>query len=138
MSISGVSSTTHHSGQISQDFQAIGSALQSGNLSTAQTALSTFQQALQAAAAQNSVSQPFGKNTQANSDYQSLSSALQSGDLTSAQKAFASLQTDLKPTQTSSLAIHGHHHSHGSGLTTVGAASSSVTANAVGSLNATA
>src|ERR1017187_2377125 len=56
-SISAISSNTdpyriadqQNLGQIGQDFKAIGSALQSGNLSTAQTALTTFQQDLQAA-----------------------------------------------------------------------------------------
>jgi hypothetical protein len=122
-SISSVSSATNPYltsnqsgiGQFFQDFKALGSALQSGNLSTAQSALSTFQQDLQAsapAAAQTSSqssSQPFGKNTQANTDFQNLTSALQSGDLSGAQQAFASLQNDLKTAKG-----HHHHHHHGS------------------------
>jgi hypothetical protein len=104
-------------GQFLQDFKALGGALQSGNLSTAQSALATFQQDLQsnapAASSQTSANQPFGKNTQANTDFQNLASALQSGDLSSAQKAFASLQTDLQATQKGH-----HHHHHGSGSTT--------------------
>jgi len=99
--------------QTIQDFKAIGSALQSGSLSTAQSALATFQQAVQGNS-QTPSNQPFGKNSQANADYQSLTSALKSGDLTGAQKAFASLQTDLKSAQS---AHKGHHHHHNSSAT---------------------
>ena len=110
--ISSVSSSTHtyqsSTNQFGQDFQAIGSALQSGNLASAQGALNTFQQFLQANST-TSASQPFGKNGQANSDYQNLVTALQSGNLTSAQQAYSSLQTDLKA------AGKGHHHHHGAG-----------------------
>lgn len=112
-SISSVSSATNPYlppnqngyGQFGQDFNAIGSALQSGDLSTAQSALATFQQDLQGNS-QTPASQPFGKNSQANTAYQSLVSALQSGNLSDAQKAFGSLQTDLKA------AHKGHHHHH--------------------------
>ncbi len=99
-------------GKIFQDFGAIGSALQSGNLSTAQSALAAFQQAVQGSS-QTSSSQPFGSNSQANSDYQTLVSSLQSGDLSSAQKAFASLQTDLQATHKG----HHHHRHHSFGAT---------------------
>jgi hypothetical protein len=88
-----------------KDFRALGSALQSGSLATAQSALASFQQDLQASS-QTSASQPFGNNTQANTDYQSLTSALQTGNLSAAQQAFASLQSDLLT------AAQGHHHHH--------------------------
>jgi DNA-binding FadR family transcriptional regulator len=123
-SISSVSSTTNPYpsasqsgfGQLVQDFKSLGSALQSGDLSTAQSALAAVQQALQGNS-QASSSQPFGKNSQANTDYQTLASALQSGDLAGAQKAFASLQTDLK-------AAHKGHHHHSPGTTTSSAPTS--------------
>lgn len=110
-SISSISSATNPyltssqspQAQLFTDFKAIGSALQTGDLSTAQSALSTFQQALQNNS-QTSASQPFGKNSQANTDYQNLVASLQSGDLSGAQKAFASVQTDIKA------AHKGHHH----------------------------
>src|SRR5580658_7786586 len=95
--------------QTGQDFNSIGSALQSGNVSAAQSALTAFQQDLQGNP-QTSASQPFGNNSQANTDYQSLVSSLQSGNLPSAQKAFASLQTDLQATQASTKKGHGGHH----------------------------
>lgn len=120
--ISGVPSTTNayqttdQNGiaQTVQDFNSIGSALSAGNVSAAQTALSTFQQDLQSNS-QTSASQPFGDNSQANSDYQNLVSSLQSGNLSSAQKAFASLQTDLQATQTAPKKGHGGHHYGGGG-----------------------
>lgn len=132
-SISGISSNTNQYppssqngfGQVVQDFQAIGTALQSGSLSSAQNALATFQQAVQPNS-QASSSQPFGSNTQANSDYQNLVGALQSGNLSTAQQAFSSLQTDLKSTSSTT---HGHHHHHHSSGTTSSTASSSTSNN---------
>ena len=117
--ISSVSSTTNpyqtanQNGltQFIQDFNSLGSALQSGDVSTAQSALATFQQDLPGNS-QTQTNQPFGKNSQANTDYQNLTAALQSGDLNGAQKAFASLQTDLKATH------KGHHHHRASSSTT--------------------
>jgi len=90
--------------QRNQDFKALQSALQSGDLSGAQQAFSNFQQDAQS-------SSPAGKktqNTQAVADFQSLQSALQSGDLNAAQKAFASWQHDLQ----SARQTHHHHHHH--------------------------
>ncbi|HTI98832.1 MAG TPA: hypothetical protein VL527_08000, partial [Dongiaceae bacterium] len=81
-----------------QDFKALGTALQSGDLSSAQSALANLQQTVSgnSSTSTTSASQPFGKNSQANSDFQTLTSALQSGDLSGAQQAFTSLQSDLK------------------------------------------
>ncbi len=115
--ISGVPSATNtHQNNIAQfvqDFQAIGTALKTGNLASAQGALNTFEQYVQGNS-QVSASQPFGKNGPANSDYQNLVSALQSGNLTGAQQAYSTLQTDLKSVQ----AVHkGHHHHSAAGST---------------------
>jgi len=110
-SISSITSTNNQNGinLMVQDFQAIGSALQSGNLSSAKGAVSNFQTILQSVsqASASSSSQPFGANTKANTDYQNLLASLQSGNLTVAQTAFNSLTTDLLasgPTQTQSAA----------------------------------
>jgi hypothetical protein len=94
-------------GQFEQDFHAIGNALQSGNLASAQSAIATFKQDLQASSP-TSTQQPFGANNQANSAFQNLVNALQSGSLSGAQSAYSTLQTALQP---------GHHH-HGAGGTT--------------------
>jgi hypothetical protein len=120
MSISSVSSATspqaanqNQVNQLAKSFNDIGSALQSGDVSNAQSALTTFQQALQSSS-QTTDKQPFGKNTMANMDYQSLTNDLQSGDLAGAQKAFTSLQNDLSSPSTQSVqsAYLGHHHHH--------------------------
>jgi hypothetical protein len=149
-SISSVSSATNlypatnqdDVSQSVQDFQSIGSALQSGDLSTAQSALATFQKDLQSNS-QTSASQPFGKNRQANTDYQSLTSALQSGDLSGAQKAFSSLKNDLQSTQSTQSTHKGHRHHHSSSATdaTTSSTTSATTSATVGSdggLNAVA
>jgi hypothetical protein len=112
--------------QFVNDFNAIGSALQSGNLSDAQSALATFQQDLPGNS-QTSTHQPFGNNTQANTDYQSLVSALESGNLSDAQKAYASLENDLQGTEAGKSHRHHHHHGFGESDTTQTAASTATT-----------
>jgi hypothetical protein len=93
------------SNPLMKSLQAVSSALQSGNISQAQSALAKFQKQLQGNS-QTSSSQPFGNNSQANSAYQSLVSSVQSGNLSVAQQALSSLKTDLKtskaPTASSS------------------------------------
>jgi hypothetical protein len=124
-------------GQLIQDFKAIGSALQSADLPTAQSALATFQQELQSSS-QISATQPFGKNSQANTDFQSLTTDLQSGNLAGAQNAFSSLQNDLKPTQSAQSAHRGHHHQHHSfatGSTSTTNPTTGSTASGVAGLN---
>ena len=71
------------------DLAAIGNALQSGNLSEAQSAFATLQQ---------DMGNSSGQSTTATSgtDLTSLSSALQSGNLSDAQSAFATLMQDLQ------------------------------------------
>jgi len=136
-SISSISSVGNQDqvNRVAQDFQAIGKALQSGNLATAQSGLASFQQALQNTSQVNPqtlATQPFGTNSQANADYQNLASAVHSGDLAGARKDFASLQNDLKPV------AMAHHHQHGanamSGTPLGGTAASAVAINAA-SLN---
>jgi hypothetical protein len=83
--------------QFVNDFNAIGSALQSGHLSDAQSALAAFQQDLPGDS-QSATHQPFGNDTQANADYQDLAGALHSGSLAGARQAYANLQNDLQET----------------------------------------
>lgn len=99
--------------KLTHDLEVIGSKLKSGNLSAAQTALSTFQQNVQG-------NPPFGMNSQANTDYQNLMADVQSGDLPAAQKNFDRLQTDLKPEKASTKSGGGgqHHHSSEAGTAT--------------------
>ena len=94
--------------QLLQNRNALGTAIQSGSTSSAQSALSTVQQTLSSNPA-SSTSQPFGNNTTANADYTTLVNDVQSGNLTDAQNALTKLQSDLKSGHG-----HGHHH-HGGG-----------------------
>jgi len=118
MTISGVGSANPYSAtqmtkfqQSRTDFQALGSALASGDLSSAQSALSAFLKDVQNG---SSDSGPFASDSQAGKDLQALQSALQSGDVKGAQSAFSTLQKDLQ-----SMRPHGHHHNpSGSGSDT--------------------
>lgn len=122
-----------HFSQLAKSFQAIGSALQSGDLSSAQSALANFEQAIPGTSqskSQSKTSQPFGQNSQANSDYKNLTDALQSGNLSTAQKAYASLQNDLAnaSSSASTKSTHrGHHHHHRSSTTDSTASSTAAT-----------
>jgi hypothetical protein len=91
--------------QPAQDFQGLSSAIQSGDLSTAQTALAAFQKDIQ-----NNPQGPLAtalsdSNSQISKDFQALQTALQSNDVSAAQTAFAAVKQDLK-------ALHHHHHHH--------------------------
>lgn len=77
-----------------RSLQAVSSALQSGNIAAAQSALTKFQKQLQGVSP-TYASQPFGNNGQANSAYQSLVSFVHSGNLSAAQQALSGLKTDL-------------------------------------------
>jgi hypothetical protein len=106
MSVTGIASTnssnqignTNPYAQVKQDFQNLGKALQSGNLSDAQQAFATLQQDIPG----SSQSQGSQGSNSSNQEMQDLGSALQSGDLSGAQKAFAQMQKTGKG--------HGHHH----------------------------
>ncbi len=95
--------------EIKQDFQQLASALQSGNLSGAQSAYSNIQQLLQGnqgSSTSNTSSTSTGSNTLQN-DFLALGQALQSGDLSTAQSAFAQLQSDFQASRQSSGASPG-------------------------------
>lgn len=113
-----------------QAFSALGNALQSNDLTSAQTALAAFQQALPTASgnSQSSQSQLFGGNSQANTAFQTLTTALQSGNLSGAQSAFSSLQTDLQSAAPGAGKTHhrgGHHHGAAAPADTVNSTSTS-------------
>ena len=101
MSISGISGNpASFYAQRRQDFQALASAVNAGNIGQAQQALG----ALQATAPANQTASASGSQTssqvsgrgpgfQIKTDFSALSSAVQSGDIAGAQNALASLQT---------------------------------------------
>ena len=114
MSISGVSSASFsyptsatNSQRPKNPLSDLGNALQSGNLSDAQSAFATFQQGLQ-----SSSNNPISSNKTLTSDVQSIQSALQSGDVSSAQQAFSKLTTDMRAVHHA----HGGGHRHGGGM----------------------
>jgi hypothetical protein len=111
--------------QLRQDFNQRASALQSGNLSTAQTAYSNLQQLL------HGRQTPSNSNTGANAsntiqnDFSTLGQVLQSGDITQAQSAFSQLQSDIQAARQAGsqeqnppeqgVLVQGHHPHHGRG-----------------------
>lgn len=98
-----------------QALNALNTALQSGDVANAQSALASLQKALgqstssssTAANATKTSSSPFGGDSQANADYKNLVNAINSGNVNDAQSALSNLQSDLK-------VHHGGHH-HGGG-----------------------
>ena len=116
--------STPVSSQTANNLTNLGSALQAGNLSDAQTALIAVQSGLTDEGASDvnpaptttvttdsgsddsntdSPSGPFTNNQQANADYQSMVLNLGQGKIAAAAKDYAQLQTDLK--------LHQQHHS---------------------------
>ena len=93
--------------QIKSDFQALSTALQSGDLSGAQQAYASLQKYAPG------LFQPASSQTAASTNpleaaLSSIGTALQSGDITAAQQAFSSLQGTQQ---------HRHgHHGHGEDL----------------------
>ncbi len=115
--------------QVQQDYAQLADALQTGNLTNAQSAFAALQQALQTQTGATTASTTTA--TGANSsdpilnDFNTLGQALQSGNLSQAQSAFAQLQSDVQTAQQSAAsqarglaqalktAVQGHHHHHG-------------------------
>jgi soluble cytochrome b562 len=96
--------------QVRQGFQTLASALQSGNLTDAQSAFAALQQLLPnfsagSAGNQTQNGQSGSGQNQFATDFSALGQALQSGNVTQAQKAFATLQQDMQ-------SVQGHHHHH--------------------------
>jgi hypothetical protein len=121
---------------IAGDWSALGQALQSGDLNSAQSAFSKLEQDLQSSAqraghrhhhhdvdqAQSVYSAMQGGNANAatgtgnstntvGNDISALQKALQSGDTASAQNLLAQLQNDLQAS--GQMQGHGHHHHRG-------------------------
>jgi hypothetical protein len=121
MTVSSVSSTTNQYqntvqdgfSQAFQDFKGIGTAIQSGDLTTAENALTAFQQDLQNSSQtsqKNPLSQLFSNNSTLNNDLSALQTALKSNDAAGAQTAFKTLAQDMQSTMKTQKAHHHHHH----------------------------
>jgi hypothetical protein len=89
--------------QLQQDLGNLGSALQSGDLSGAQSAFSALLQSIPASSPTQTSQQSGATGVQA--DLNALGQALQSGDMNAAQTAYTKLQQDMQ-------VAHGHHHHH--------------------------
>jgi chemotaxis protein histidine kinase CheA len=83
--------------QFQMNFEDLGNALQSGNLTLAQQAFATLLQGTPS----NNNPQDTIKN-----DFDALGKALNSGDMASAKKAFSKLEQDMQTLKTS----RHHHH----------------------------
>jgi hypothetical protein len=113
MSVSAIGSATsspwdkiqNSASQQVQDFQGLASAVQSGNLAGAQSALTAFQNDIQANPTGPLATAIANPNSPIGQAYQSLKAAVQSNNVPAAQSAFASLTQDLK-------SMHHHHHHH--------------------------
>jgi hypothetical protein len=119
MTISGVSSgfgayqpgnTQQGFSQFRQDFRDLGAALQSGDMTGAQTAFSALQQLMQGgqSGSQGQQQNNSGQN-QLSLDLAALGKALQSGDPSSAKDAFAKLQQDMQAAGQTHHRRHSHH-----------------------------
>ena len=146
--------------QVQQDYAQLASALQSGDLSKAQSAFASLQQELKSqgtsttqAGTQSSTNSSNGSDTIAN-DFNAIGKALSSGNLSQAQSAFSQLQTDIRSvqqaaaSQTQSLTqgllslLEGRHHHHRgegsssqSSTSTTGSTDSSTASNSNSSVN---
>ena len=97
-----------------QQMQQLGQALQSGNLSAAQSDFATLQAAFsQPATTTASTSTGSASNPVAQALNQ-LGTDLQSGNVAAAQKDFSTVQQDLQNLSNNQL-HHHHHHSGGGG-----------------------
>ncbi len=118
-----------------KDFQALASAVNSGDISQAQQALSALQSDTQSSqttasgSAQTSQSvSPLG--AQIKTDFSALTTAVQNGDLTGAQSALSNLKQDSSSASQSAgdtgqaQQTHHHHHHQSGGGDSASAASS--------------
>jgi outer membrane protein assembly factor BamD (BamD/ComL family) len=82
--------------QIKQDYNQLAGALQSGNLSDAQSAYASIQQLVAAQQNSSNSNTSSGASNTIQTDFAALGQALQAGSLNQAQSAFSQLQSDLQ------------------------------------------
>lgn len=100
--------STNKTASMQQEFQQLGQALQSGNLTQAQSDFSLLSQ---------TVSNPAQTNSTLSQAFSALGSALQSGNLNAAQQAYKAIQQDVQQSTTQASQRHHHHHGPSSGGT---------------------
>ena len=100
-----------------QDFQNLGSSLQSGNLSGAQQAYSDLQ-AMFSNASSNAVSgasspSSVSSNNTVQQDFAAIGQDLSSGNVAQAQKDYTQMQNDIQSVLSQNTGVSGmHHHGH--------------------------
>jgi len=92
--------------QMRKLLEQLGQALQSGDLSEAQSAFASLQQLLPSSSANQAQTAQQTNQSTFTTDLNALGQALKSGDLSKAQDAFAKLQQDMQSVQ------KGHHRHH--------------------------
>lgn len=108
------------------DFASLLSAIQSGDMTTAQSALQTLQGDLPSAPALYNASGTSSSSNPISADLSSLFSAVKSGDLSAAQSALDQFKSDVTAKFQSQpqgadqngqagKQVHGHHHHHHGG-----------------------
>jgi hypothetical protein len=104
-------SSTGGFNQLFNDFKGMAGDIQSGDLTSAQNALTAFENDLQSNNGVNPLSRLFSNNSTLSTDLQNLQSALQSNNSNSAQSAFQTLIQDMQSAM-STHGMHRHHHHH--------------------------
>ena len=100
---------------LQQEFQQLGQALQSNNLSAAQSDFTALEQAFSSSSSTSSTTATTTTANPITQAFNQLASDLQSGNLSAAQKDYSTLQQDLQSQGTSFRHQHGHHHVSSSG-----------------------
>ena len=98
--------------KMKQEFQQLGTDLQSGNLSAAQSDFAALQQMQP-----QSASSTAAKSGSISQDFKQLATDLKAGNTTAAQQDFTKLQQDF---QSQGTQAHHHHHHHGGGSSSSG------------------
>lgn len=118
--------------QIKSEFQQLGQALQSGNLTQAQSDFATLSQNLSAVAQSRGVTTPATNNSPAAQAFAQLGQDLQSGNLQGAQQDFTNLKQDAQRSSSQQVGVHhGHHHHHAESSQSSSSSSSSQQANPI-------
>jgi len=113
--------------KVKSDFDALATALKSGDLSAAKTAYTQVQQDLKNAPTSSQNSQGSSAQTSPADALKAIGDALNSGDIASAQKAFATLQS-----QGGQRTHHHHHHAQAATTTTTDTSSTEGTQSTTG------
>jgi outer membrane protein assembly factor BamD (BamD/ComL family) len=96
---------------IKTEFEQLGQALQSGNLSQAQSDYATLSQNISAANQSSGVTTPATNSSPTAQAFAQLGQDLQSGNLQGAQQDFTNLQQDVQQSSSQQAGgHHGHHH----------------------------